>query len=359
MVLDKKVLQRWRISSQLLGSKKGETPLASAEWLIGIQAQNGSGAKWALGLRTAGTDAAEVDQALRDYRIVHTWMMRGTLHYIPAADLVWLRPLLAPGIITRNARRYRQLELDESAFIKSQQTLHQVLEREGTLTRAQIKTFFECSGVPAEGQQLPYLLQRAALDGLICLGEERRHKPTYRLLPDLSCGQLHDRPEALEWLARRYLASRGPATRHDFAWWSGLSMQDARHAMEAASGLEQVKAEGVEYYCVGNPPADLQKEYAALLPPFDEFLLGYKDRSLVLPPTHTKKVNAGGGMFKPTVMVNGEIVGIWREETQKDQQTITIYPFRKLHQKELTWIDSAAEKCSRFKRVQVGPTIFM
>jgi hypothetical protein len=357
MVLDINALRRWRISSHYLGNKKGETPLAAAEWLVGIQAQDARGARWAIGLRTETTDTAEVEQAFRDQRILRTWMMRGTLYAVPAADLVWLRPLLAPGIITGNTRRYRQLELDESAIRKSQQILRQALEREGALTRTQIKSLFEHRGVPAEGQQVPYLLQRAALDGLICLGEERKHKPTYRLLPDLSCGGIIARSEALEWLARRYLASRGPATRHDFAWWSGLSMQETRQALEAVSGVTRAVVEGDEYFWIGSPSGDPQKDFAALLPPFDEYLLGYKDRSLVLTPAHAKKVNAGGGMFKPTVMVNGEIVGIWQEQTQKDQQTIMIYPFRKLEPKELTWIDSAVEKYDQFKRLQTNAQV--
>lgn len=315
-----------------------------------MQAQDYRWAKWSVGLRTDGCTDGQVERAIEDRRLVRTWMFRGTLHFVAARDLTWLRSLLAPGIIKRNGRRYRQLALDDQIFAKSQEVIGHAVEANGPLTRPEIKVYFEQKGVPAEGQQVPYLLQRAALDGLICHGPQRGSEPTYVLVPDWIGEQpALDRPEALGTLASRYLTSHGPATRHDFAWWSGLSAREARQALDLTPEAVMIEVDGVQYWAIDEPPSAGEVENACLLPPFDEYLLGYKDRSPVLDPAYRKRVNAGGGMLKPTVMVHGEIGGIWSYKAKKREITVSIQPFRDLASQERDLIDRAAGRFGRFR----------
>jgi quercetin dioxygenase-like cupin family protein len=251
-----------------------------------------------------------------------------------------------------NTRRYRQLGLEDPIFVKSQKTIRRALEANGPLTRAAIKRNLEKEGIPAEGQQLPYLLQRAALDGLICQGPQQGSEPTYVLLSDwVSTWQTFDRTKALGLLAARYLASHGPATPQDLAWWTGLPAREARLALETAPDVVRITADDIQYWSTNSLPPDGIPATGQLLPPFDEYLLGYKERSLTLDPAYASLVNAGGGMLKPTVMVNGEILGIWGYTTQKQQILISIQPFRELTRLERELIAQAADRFGIYKSI--------
>lgn len=357
MKVDRGTLKAWRLVSQRMGTERWQRPEEVVTWLGGVQAQDHRWAKWSIGLRTHGCYEKKVEGALQDRRIVRTWMFRGTLHFVAAGDLSWLRSLLAPGIIRRNARRYRQLGLDDTAFAGSQRVLVHALEGTRPLARSEIKAHFEREGVPAEGQQVPYLLQRAALDGLICHGPQQDSEPTYVLVADwIGSQRTWDQTEALGVLASRYFSSHGPATQQDFAWWSGLSAREVRAALASAPELAAIDADGVQYWVPGDPPPGEVAESSCLLPPFDEYLLGYRERSLVLDPTQEKWVNAGGGMPKPTVMVNGDILGIWSYKVKGQAMVISIQPFRNLAPHERDLVERAAHQFGRFKALPVEAT---
>lgn len=354
MNADKAALRAWRLRSQKLGAERWQNPGQVVEWLDGVQAQDYRWAMWSIGVRTDKYKDDEVEQAIRDRLIVRTWMFRGTLHFIAAGDLSWLTALLAPGIIRGNARRYRELELDDSIFLRSQKVVRRALERDGPLTRSEIKMRLEDQGVPAEGQQVPYLLQRAALDGLICQGLPRGNEPTYVLVSDWIGAQgTLDQEKALGVLADRYFASHGPATREDFAWWAGLAAGQARSALDGALKVLPIKMEDVEYRVAGDTPPPEAAESGYLLPPFDEYLLGYKERHLVLDSKHVKRINAGGGISKPTVVVNGQVLGTWNYESGKREMFVSIHPFRNLGPDERDLIERAVDRLGNFKSLSV------
>ena len=352
---DKEVMKAWRLASQQMNPRRLQRPREVVEWLCGVQAQDFGWAKWSVGLRIDGCTDAAVEKAIQDRRIVRTWMFRGTLHFVVAEDLVWLTSLLAPHIIKGNARRYQQLELDDGGFLRSQNVLQRVLEKNGSLTRSEIKTHFEKKGVPAQGQQVPYLLQRAALDRLICHGLQRGNEPTYVLLSEwIGTQRTLDQTEALGLLAARYFSSHGPATQQDFGWWSGLTAQEVRRALDHAHEVFTVELNSVRYWATADPPPTVVKEIGYLLPPFDEYLLGYNDRSLVLDSNHVKRVNAGGGILKPTVMVNGNILGIWIYKFESKEMIVSIQLFRDLEPHERGVIDRAFCQFRSFNSVQAA-----
>jgi hypothetical protein len=343
----------WRLVSHRMGTQPWQRPEQAVEWMGGIQAQDYRGAKWSIALRTEACSDEDVERAIQDRRIVRTWMYRGTLHFVGVRDLSWLTALLAPRTISKNARRYRQLELDDAAFEKSQQVLRRTLAAKGSLTRSEIKARFERESVPAAGQQVPYLLQRAALDGVICLGPQRGHEPTYVLVSDwVGVQRPTDPDEALQRLAARYFASHGPATWQDLSWWAGLSAGQARTATEAASGLEPIDVDGAQYWATCAPVPTSLPARGHLLPRFDDYLLGYKDRSMVLDPAWTKQVNAGGGMPRPTVVVNGEVLGTWSRKIERQELIISIEPFRDLGSRECELIREAVNQFGRFQSMQ-------
>lgn len=354
MNIDQSGLRMWRLDSQRLGAARSSSPVQAVAWLCGVQAQDYRWAKWGVGLRVEACREEHVERPLQERQIVRTWLFRGTLHFVAAADLGWLNALLSPGIIQGNVRRYRQLGLDNAAFSSSQSVLQRAIEANGPLTRSEIKNLFEQHGVSAEGQQLPYLLQRAALDGLICHGPLRGSQPTYVLVSEWLVSQpIFDRAEALRRLASRYFSSHGPASLHDFTWWSGLNTKEARQALESAATLSQLNIGGAEYWADGERPSVGGAERAHLLPPFDDYLLGYRDRSLVLDAAFAKQVNAGGGMPKPSVLVDGHVVGTWGYKLQKQKLLVYIRPFRELDAQQHALVDRAANRLGEFFTISI------
>lgn len=344
----------WRLASQRLGSARFGSPVQAVAYLCGVQAQDYRWAKWSVGLRVDACHEEHVERALQERQIVRTWLFRGTLHFVAAVDLGWLNALLAPGTIQGNARRYRQLGLDNAAFSSSQFVLQRAIEANGPLTRSEIKNLFEQHGVSAEGQQLPYLLQRASLDGLICHGPLRGSEPTFVLVSEwLGALAMLDRAEALGLLADRYFSSHGPATLQDFIWWSGLKSGEARQALECASSLSKLKVGGADYWALGEPLSAREAANAHLLPPFDDYLLGYRDRSLVLNAAFTHTVNAGGGVPKPTLLLDGKIAGVWSHASRAHRLLVAIQPFDQLEPERREQIAQAVDELSRFLSVAV------
>lgn len=344
-----------RLAAQKLAGSRLETPEDAVAWLGGVQAQDYRGGKWSIGLRTEGAVDADVERAITGHRIVRAWMCRGTLHFIAADDLGWLTGLLAPEIVRGNRRRYSQLELDNEVFRKSQTVIRKAIEADGPLIRPEIKARFEAEGVPAEGQQVPYLLQRAALDGLIVSGPLRGREPVYGLVSEwLGSQETIPREDALGRLAGRYFASHGPATEDDFTWWAGLRKKDVRQAIEAAPVIEAIDVEGETYFQAGDAWATKAGGQAHLLAPFDEYLLGYKGRSAMLDPAFAKRVNAGGGMNKPAVILDGVVVGIWKRSEKNGELTIEIELFRVVGSEEKTSIEQAAGRLRDYESAPVG-----
>jgi hypothetical protein len=324
--------------------------------LVGIQAQDWEGAKWSIGIRSPEAKEQSLEQALAGSRIVRTWGFRGTLHLLDADDVCWMLKLLAPVVIAANRRRYRQLELEEATFSKSNRLLGKILEQERSpATRSEICRVLAKEGVSPEGQRAHYLLQRAALEGILCLGPARGRESTYQALPANEGSRgLMERADAEVALVERYFAGHGPAGIGDFCWWSGLPAAAARNAVARAASLQPVISGGEQLWAasdespVGYPdPADT----VLLLPPFDEYLLGYRNREAVLDPVFVKRVNAGGGMTKPTIVIGGRVTGVWKRVRRNGSITIAVEPFRTLSQDERRNIEGAAERygifCSR------------
>jgi hypothetical protein len=344
-----------RLHSHQLEHPRLGTPAEVVAWLGAVQAQDYAGAKWSIGLRLPESTDAGIEGEIANNTIVRTWAMRGTLHFVAASDLRWLLALVAPRIIARNARRYSELGLDERALSRSNAVLAGALRGGRQLDRGELLDALEHSGISTRGQRAAYMLQRASLDGLICQGVMRRNNPTYVLIDESLPGTgALERDEAAAELARRYFTSRGPATLQDFVWWSGLPAADAR------AGLEEVEArlvretiEGRTYW-VSDPAPEDGSSTVYLLPGFDEYLLGYRDRGASLDPAHARALNAGGGMLNPTIVVGGRVVGTWRRTFKRDTVVITVSAFEPLSEARKHALNAAAERYGRFVGMPVS-----
>jgi DNA glycosylase AlkZ-like len=343
---------RRRLVSQHIARPVSGGPAAVVAALGAVQAQDYPAGLWALGLRTADALEGDVTAAIVQRKIVRTWPMRGTLHFVPAAHVRWMLALLTPRVIAACAGRYRQLELDDAAFARSRKLAVRALQGGVRLTRPEMYALFARGGVSPASQRGIHILARLAQEGLICFGPHREKQPTFTLLEEwVPAAQRLDREEALGRLAERYFTGHGPATVHDFAWWSGLTMADARTGIAASARrlmTEQIDGD-THWISRGVRSAATRRPLVQLLPAFDEYLVAYKDRRSVLAAAPARKgAPIPMGMLSPVVVVNGAVVGTWKRTLAKDRVVVTPSLFVKLGRSELRALAAAAERYGRF-----------
>lgn len=306
--------------------------------MVAIQAQDYPAAKRAIGLRLSKVTDNDIEKAITDRTIVRTWLMRGTLHFVAAEDIYWILELLGPHIIEKSKLRHVNLGLDNETFEKSSEVFSSALSGGKQLTRDEMYTVLEEAGISVEGQRGYHILWRTALNGLICFGPLRGKQQTFVLLKEWIPNNSITVPDKLPLaeLAMRYFTSRGPATLKDFAWWSGLKIKDAKAGLKAAeSELEEFVADGQTYWMSSfrqKLSGDVHKTY--LLPGFDEFILGYRDRGAILQGDFRRIVPWNNGMISPVIIVNGKIAGTWKRTFNKGTVHITSNTFIRLDKTE-------------------------
>ena len=309
-------VRRSRVAAQLL-HRPGRGPAIAdlVGRLVAVQAQDIGAAPLALRVRSRGLTAADVAAAREDRSIVRAWGPRGTLHLVATNDLPWLGPLFGPQWINHSLRRLAQ-EGVMGTTAELVRVTDRALAGQGPLTKAQLGERLAKLGRPAKGQGIVHLAALAAAHGKVVLGPDRAGKPTYVLAADWLPSQPppdNDRGRALAELARRYLRAHAPAGPEDLAAWSGLGLGDARAAWATVgSELTEVRHRDRPLWRArrGGPrPADVP---VSLLPAFDEYLLGWRDRGLIVADAHARTVLPGGGILRPAVLAHGRVVGTWR-----------------------------------------------
>lgn len=325
---DKSRARALRLAAQQLWHPLFREPGELVSWMGAVQAQDVAGAKWALALRLQPEGMGLIEEALREGRILRTHVMRPTWHWVAAADIRWMVALTGRRIQQANAwlARDRGLDIPETLFRSCNDRIAGMLEGGHALTKQEIGRRLAKKGMPADAPYLTRYLMRAETDGLICSGPEKEGKQTYALLDErVPPYPTRTDEEALAILARRYFQSHSPATLADFAWWSGLSATEARQAVGAIeSELSPWTADGNRYWVhqaayerlasieerVG-PAEEALGNVGHLLPPYDEYLVSYKNRTLVLDEVHARKAYNPYGIFYPVVLHGGRICGNW------------------------------------------------
>lgn len=346
-------IAHYRLFHQCIVASRFDQPGQVVAHLGALQAQDYPAALWAIGLRLK--DAATkslVEEAIAARHLVRTWPMRGTLHFVAAADVRWMLKLLTPRIISATAARQRQLEVDPAVLARSRQLFIEALQGDKQLSRAEMYQVLAQGNIVPTGQRGIHIIGRLAQEGLLCQGSYRDTQPSFALLDEwLPPGRALERDEALAELALRYFNGHGPATLPDFERWAGLKISDARAGLEMVKArLRREELNGQTYWLAPGDPA-FPPEVAAvhLLPGFDEYVLGYKDRSAVLEAHYFQKVVPGGnGIFMPTLVSNGRVVGLWKRSIKKGLRSFTPEPFTSLSPAEVKDFETAAARYARF-----------
>jgi hypothetical protein len=346
---DRRRLTALRLSALGIARPAG-SPGGAVRSLLAVQAQDFAGALWSLGLRSGATQAQVIaEHEARAF--VRSWPMRGTLHLIAPEDLGWMLELTAARTMAAARGRHRQLGLETADFELAEGLARRTLAGSAA-TRAELLAAFDADGLSTDGQRGAHLLVRLAQSGVVVMtGKDR-----WSLLEEVAPAPRRlDRDAALREVALRYLRGHGPATVADLAWWAGLTLTDARAGAEAArDGLETLELGGSTYFMA--PGLEPAKPAVHLLPGFDEYLLGYTDRSAPLAGAPLDTVVPGSnGMFLATIVVNGEIVGTWRRTQSAKGITVSPAPFGELGASQRSGIERSARRYARFLGARLAP----
>jgi hypothetical protein len=328
----------WRLAQQHVTAPQDDL-VAAAGAVCGVQAQVTSSAQFALGLRSRAT-AEDIDRALwSDRRLVKTWAMRGTLHWLPAHEYpLWIAALKTrEWRITAAWERYHGVTKAELHAITD--AIPVALEGQA-LTREELADrLAKLTGNAHLGEQLRSgwgaVLKPAANRGLLCFGPDRGRNVVF-VRPADWLGELAREPdsdEALRTVLHRFLDVHGPATHTDFARWFGVADKPARQLLAAhADDLVVADVDGVTGWVTPAGAEALSTAPQAtgirLLGGFDPYVLApISYRAAIIPAGHIDDVSRTAGWISPVVLVDGRVAGTWTAEQMPDGTTVAVEPF--------------------------------
>lgn len=326
-----KELSLLRLSHQQILVQDFAKPAELISWMGAMQAQDYNMARWAMGIRLPGLSQAALQGSIDRGEVLRTHVMRPTWHLIAAKDASWMLDLTAPHIKRLLTSRLRELELSPSILKKAAKVFEKDLMGDHHLTRDELLLLFEKNKVPTHDQRASHILMWAEIEKIICSGAIREKKNTYALFDErVTVHKKFTREEGLINLATRYFTSHGPATLQDFLNWSGLPVADGRKTIEMLQ--DDLFFEKIDSQTFWFKDANIRsvRESAYLLPAFDEFIIGYKDRSAYLPGKHKPTAIGVNGMFYPVIVVHGQVIGLWKRTIVKNKVKVALNYFRGL-----------------------------
>lgn len=351
---DSRRLRRARMSALGLAPPLGTaaspaSALHVARTLGALQAQDYASGAWSLGVRS-GLTLAEVEQAVLDRQVVRTWPMRGTIHWVPAEDARWMCELLAAPRGAALASRYAQLGIGNGVIDLAGRLFAEHLAR--PMSRPDVIALLVDAGIDPTDQRAYHLVGHHCMTGLLCQGPLIGRQPSFVLIDSwVPSSRTMSREEGLATMAERYVRSHGPATEKDLAGWFNQSLTATRAALrDLGDRIEREVVDGTEWLTHADAPqAPARHVGVHLLPQWDEFLLGYKGRDLTLPGEHVARVVPGRNMvFKPTLVIDGEVAGTWRREPRSRQMRLEVTPFTRLGATRWREVERAAAAYGRF-----------
>lgn len=349
--MNESIIARLRLSNQQLTGTTLKNPQEIVSWMGAVQAQDFNMSKWALGVRLPALTNRLVEDALNKGELVRTHILRPTWHLVAGEDIHWMLALSAPRLKAILKTYAKMLELTEATIEKGSDIIERSLSEDGHLTRPQLGEILKNKGIDLNSHQLNHIMFSAELHGIVCNGEISNNKQTYCLLEEkIPKTEVFDKQVALERLAWKYFTSHAPATLQDFVWWSGLTIVDARAAMEMIKSDFVIETIDSQPYWINNPFTELKdkNESLVLLPAWDEFVVSYKNRQHIILDEHYSKVISKNGIFKPVVVKNGQIIGLWKRIKKKDKVSAEITLFGEIDEHTKDMIKRASHSFDLF-----------
>ncbi|MBZ4035664.1 winged helix DNA-binding domain-containing protein [Flavobacterium sp. 17A] len=322
---------------RLVAQKLYKTSLCSPQEVVkhfgAMQAQDYAMAKWAIGSRCDSSEK-EIEEAINSGKIIRTHILRPTWHFVSPDDIFWMLELSAPQVKRFTASAAKNFGYDEKKLNQTNNSIEKLLAGNNHLTRNEIMQALGITKTGSDDYLSAAIMMNAELDGLVCNGQMKGKQITYALLEERvpkPKTQL-SKEEALAKLALRYFESHGPATVSDFSWWSGFPVTICKKTLNAIElQLNQITIDNQQYWFKkGLLDQDNFRESVLFLPSFDEILISYKTREASFNTEHQSKVFTNNGIFKPIILENGKVIGIWKRTVKKDHVKIETEFFKEI-----------------------------
>ena len=313
MAHDIRDIAKSRLVNQMLVGQKLDSPKEVVDWMGAVQAQDYKMFLWAIGIRMRKPDRQSIVDAVNRGEIVRLHLNRATWQVVAAEDAGWMTQLYKD----RNKKiafNYYRNSIDDKLLCRCYDAFLEMLDGGKSLNREELMQGFKERGIECDKDFLMHLLRIAEAEGLICGGNIEGRIHTYALLENRIPKQTEvSKEEALMLLARKYFRSHAPATLVDYRWWSGLTAGECNLGISLLDNeLDSFVVGGEEYYIhKDNPTGRMNNSSVLFLPPYDEILLGYKNRTAVLAAQHARFAHNNSGIFYPVILHKGRIVGNW------------------------------------------------
>jgi hypothetical protein len=352
-VAERRRLRRARVAAlglaPALGSARAPVSALDVARHVGaLQAQDYQSGVWSLGVRS-GLTLAQVEEAVVRREVVRTWPMRGTIHFVPAEDARWMTRLLAGRPLGALGARYRQLGITDVEIGTARRLFEENLTE--PMSRPAVIRLLAAHGIDPSDQRAYHLVGHHCMTGLLCQGPIEGRQPTFVLVDSwVTASRDPSREEAMAMVVERYVRSHGPVTEKDVAGWVAHPLGFAREALALLGNrLVREEVDGITWLTHVDAGSAARPGSVLLLPQWDEFLLGYKSRDVTLPPEHLHRVVPGRNLqFQPTVVVDGEVAGVWRRRQATTTTVLEVELFEPASAARWAAIETAAAAYGRF-----------
>lgn len=314
-----------RLLNQQLIVPQFKTPSEVVSHMGAMQAQEYRMMRWAAEMRTKKPSHKAFKEAFDSGRIIRLHLMRGTWQLVSAEDYWWMIDLCTPKAIaaTTGWMHSNKISIPDEELFRVRDILVQTAADKGSVTKEDIIKALAEHNMQMDDHRLSYHIRMAEFSGTLCSGDLLPTKATYAL----STEKVGPRPaqierdEALMRFTRKYFQSRQPATLEDFVWWSGQNVNDCRKGIALLGDtIHKETWKGREFYLTNNcRTRGFRTGKLLMIPPYDEYLIGYKSRDIVLTPEHRHRAHNNSGVFQPIIAHDGIICGNWspfREDCQ-------------------------------------------
>lgn len=317
---------------------------------LAVQSQDYLGAAWAVSQRLDGATSAEIDRAFDAGELIRTHVLRPTWHFVAPEDLRWLLALTGPRLQRGDLHRRRALEIDDGVIVPTLRVFEATIGEAGPQTRLELRAALARAGIEADAGRLAHLLMHAELEALVCSGPRRDGAQTFALVEQrVPPSAARSREEALAELARRYVASHGPAQDVDLAWWSGLNLGEVRRGLrEASPALESEVIDGRTFWFADAASPARLPATMHLLPNYDELLVAFRDRADGLHPGLPAGARVAQEILNHVIVRDGVVVGRWYRPTVASGPVVRLEPRVPLESGDRERLSGAVGRYARF-----------
>ena len=305
-----------RLLNQQLIAPQFSTPTEVVRYMGAMQAQEYRMMRWAVAMRTRKPSFKAFKKAFDEGQIIRLHLMRGTWQLVSAEDYWSMIDLFAPKAIavTKGWMSSNKIAIPDEELMRVREILVRTAADKRSVAKDDFVLALAENGLKMDDHRLSYHIRMAEMAGILCSGDLLPMKATYALTADKVKSTVKmNKDEALAYFTHKYFQSRQPATLEDFVWWSGLNISDCRRGVALlGNGIHMEKWKGREFYLTEECRIrEFRKGKFLLIPPYDEYLISYKSRDIVLPPEHRHHAHNNSGIFQPIIAYDGKICGNW------------------------------------------------